>query len=51
MEYIKDIEVVITADTNKRTIHHTLVMGMYNENETQEEFIDRIKLAIINIKE
>jgi len=43
MEYTREIKIVIEKDTNKGTTKVGLSLGEYDENETVEEFIERVK--------
>lgn len=48
MERLRSIEVSISVDTNKATYDKKLVMGEFNEDETRDEFIERVKETINN---
>jgi phage gp16-like protein len=43
MEYTREIKIVIEKDTNKANTKVGLSLGEYDENETLEEFIERVK--------
>ena len=42
MEYTREIKIVIEKDTNKATTKVGLTLGEYDENETVEQFIERV---------
>lgn len=48
MERINSIEVEITIDTTSATTKKKLIRWEYDENETRDEFIERVKETINN---
>lgn len=43
MEFTREIKVEIEKDTNKSTTKVGLSLGEYDEDETVEEFVQRVK--------
>lgn len=46
MEYTREIKVIIEKDTNKATTTVELVLREYNEDETVEQFNERVKIKL-----
>lgn len=49
MEYIRKIKVSIEKDTNKATTEIILMLGEYDEDETVEQFSERVKECLNEI--
>jgi hypothetical protein len=43
MEFTREIKIEIEKDTNKNTYKECFSLGEYDEYETVEEFIERVK--------
>lgn len=42
MEYTREVKITIYKDTNKSTTKEDVKMGEYNDDETIEEFLERV---------